>query len=340
MRSPLALVADIGGTYVRFGLTQAGARPPLLADSVRQLTIGNFESLSQAAEFYFAETGLGISERPGTAVLAVAGRVEGDIAQMTNHRWRIDGRAFASDLSLRSVQLINDFSAQALAVEWMQASDLAQVGQPPGVATREPNATFAVLGPGTGLGVSALLRRHGVSLPLVTEGGHAAFAPSNAEEVAIRDLLAERFGRVSYERLLSGSGLVNIYQALSQLHGRPTGSLEEPRQIRLASRDGNALASRAVQVFCSVFGAFAGDLVLTLGAWDGVYLTGGLVPKLLEELCEPDFRTAFEAKGRFSESLARVPTLAVLHPQAGLLGAAGWAIRDESVAMHTTAASA
>ena len=146
----------------------------------------------------------------------------------------------------------------------------------------------------------------------------AGFAPL----VAL--VLSAQFGRVSNERLVCGPGLVNIHRALCQIAGVDPG-LPTPRDISERAAAGDALGMRAVDVFCAVFGAIAGDLVLTLGAWDGVFLTGGLVPRMLDSLRHSGFRQRFEAKGRFSPNMAQVPSLAVMHPQAGLLGAAAWA---------------
>jgi glucokinase len=185
--------------------------------------------------------------------------------------------------------------------------------------------TYAVLGPGTGLGVGGLVVRDGRCYPLETEGGHVSFPPGTPEEIRILEILSAQFGRVSNERLICGPGLVNIHRALCELAGLDPGLLE-PKDITARAAQGDALGMRAVDVFCAVFGAIAGDLVLTLGAWDGVFLTGGLVPKMLDSLRHSGFRQRFEYKGRFSPTMARVPSLAVVHPRAGLLGAAAYAV--------------
>ena len=144
-------------------------------------------------------------------------------------------------------------------------------------------------------------------------------------EIRILEILSAQFGRVSNERLICGPGLVNIHRALCEIAGVDPGLLE-PKDITARAAQGDALGMRAVDVFCAVFGAIAGDLVLTLGAWDGVFLTGGLVPKMLDSLRHSGFRQRFEYKGRFSPTMARVPSLAVVHPRAGLLGAAAYAV--------------
>lgn len=326
MSGALALVADIGGTYARFALASAQHPSPLITPSIRQLAVRDYPSVVDAAQHYMEgmRTSAGT---PTTAVFAVAGRVDGDQALMTNHPWLISRTAAERSLQLESLQLVNDFAAQAMAVSMLTDTDIGVVGTV-GLFDRSPaTRTYAVLGPGTGLGVSALIVRDGTAVALETEGGHTAFAPSTAEETAVLSRLSAEFGRVSNERLISGGGLSNIQFALALEAGDAAARRREPQDIAAAARAGDPLCRRAVEMFCSVFGAFAGDLVLTLGAWDGVFLTGGLVPKLLDELRTSGFRQRFEAKGRFSSAMARVPTLAVLHPQAGLLGAAAFALQ-------------
>ena len=185
--------------------------------------------------------------------------------------------------------------------------------------------TYAVLGPGTGLGVGGLMVRNGRCHPLQTEGGHVSFAPGTPEEIRILEILSAQFGRVSNERLICGPGLVNIHRALCVIAGMDPGQ-PEPKDITARAAQGDLVGMRAVEVFCAVFGAIAGDLALTLGAWDGVFLTGGLVPRMLDSLRHSGFRQRFEHKGRFSPNMAQIPSLAVMHPHAGLLGATAWAL--------------
>ncbi len=328
MNPPLALVADIGGTHARFALADGSRAAPLMMESVQQLDVVEFSSLVAAAQHYLHD----VAPLPGgldRAVFAVAGRVDGDIARITNHPWLIsrNDTAVALGLDTESVQLVNDFTAQAMAATLFSDADLSVVGNVPLPELGGKDRTFAVIGPGTGLGVSGLLIRDGRMIPLETEGGHVSFAAGTEEEAAIWRVLSDQFGRVSNERLLSGRGLCNIHRALSCLAGDANPTATQPRDITAGARAGDPTCSRAVEMFCEVFGDIAGDLVLTLGSWDGVFLTGGLVPKLLPELQGPAFRRRFEAKGRFSDAMARVPVLAVLHPQAGLLGATALAMQ-------------
>jgi glucokinase len=326
MTTPLVLLADIGGTNARFALADTELHAPLLIDSVRQFEVTRFPSLADAARFYL-DALPGSERNPDSAVFAIAGRIEGDEARITNPPWVISRNATREALGLSHLRLVNDFAAQAMAVALLTDDDLVTIGG----ATLAPRAagerTYAVVGPGTGLGVSALIVRNGQRLALETEGGHVSFSASTADEIAILERLSRHFGSVSNERLISGGGLVNIHRALSEIAGDEAPNLR-PQDITAGAASGDERCQRTVEVFCTVFGSIAGNLVLTLGAWDGVFLTGGLVPKLLTDLQRPAFRQRFEDKGRFSEAMLRVPTVAVAHPQAGLLGAAAFAMQD------------
>jgi glucokinase len=320
MSGSRVLVADIGGTNARFALADPAAPMPLLGDSIRGYAVEAFGSLAEAARHYLDATGAKVA----SGIFAVAGRVDDGIVRMTNHPWVVARERVRQALDLDEVALVNDFVAQAMAVRLLGEDDVAAIGAPGRATPDGPSRTYAVLGPGTGLGIGALLVRDGRCFPLATEGGHASFAPGTPEEIAILERLSACYGRVSNERLVSGAGLVNLHRALSEIAGLDPGALQ-PEDITARAAAGDRRGLRAIDVFCAVFGAIAGDLVLTLGAWDGAYLSGGLVPLLLPALQHSGFRQRFEGKGRYAPAMARVPTLAVLHPQPGLLGAAALA---------------
>ena len=316
------LLADIGGTNARFALAQVDAAVPLVDASVQEYQVAEFPSLADAARQYLDQTGA--SARDG--VFAVAGRVDGDEARITNHPWVISTRRTRDALGFDEVMLVNDFAAQAMAVSLLTPADVVEIGGPRWVpAPLSQPRTYAVIGPGTGLGVGGLVIRDGKRYPLESEGGHVSFPPGTPEEIRILEQLSEQFGRVSNERLICGPGLVNLHRALSQIDGVDPGPLK-PEDVTARAAAGDPRCMRALDVFCAVFGAISGDLVLTLGAWDGVFLTGGLVPRLLGSLQHSGFRQRFEHKGRFSPAMARIPTLANLHPRPGLLGAAAFAV--------------
>jgi len=326
MSADHVLLGDIGGTNARFALADVTASSPLLSDSVRVYKVNDFSSLPDAASRYLQDVG----DQVQRAVIAVAGRVDGDEARITNFPWVISVPRTCQALGLQRMRLVNDFTAQSMAVLALQHADVVEIGGIPWPGKRGEHGndrSYAVIGPGTGLGVGGLLIRERRPYPLATEGGHVDFAPGNPTEIAILQQLSQEFGRVSVERLISGMGLVNIHRALSQIAGVDPGPMQ-PRDVTEGASAGDPRCMRAVDIFCAVFGAAAGDLVLSLGAWDGVFLTGGLVPKLLDVLRHSPFRARFEHKGRFSSAMAKIPTLAVVHPQPGLLGAAVLAMQD------------
>ncbi|TAL88863.1 MAG: glucokinase [Rhodanobacter sp.] len=325
-RSVPTLLVDLGGTNVRFGVADTSRPRPLLADSIRRYRVAEHDSLVSTAKHYLADTGLEVKR----AIIAAAGRiVDGETVKVTNNPWAISARQTASALNLTQVHLVNDFAAQSMAVTLLQGDDLVDVGtvaRP--VIGSEDKQTFAIVGPGTGLGVGGLLVRQRHCSVLQTEGGHAGFAAHTPEDIAILDYLNHKYGRVSNERLICGQGLVNLYDAICHIVGAKAADLR-PEDITKRAKDGSCpLCTRTVETFAGIFGSVTGDLVLTLGAWDGVYLTGGLIPVLLPWLERGRFRERFEAKGRFRDIMEKVPTQAIMNPEPGLLGAAALAVME------------
>jgi glucokinase len=319
----LALVADIGGTNVRFALARGGAGELLVPGSIAQFTVAGFGSVVEAAREYLR----GLGETPQHAVLAAAGPVAAGAVRITNNPWVIDAAQVRAALQLDAVRIVNDFAAMSAAIAQLRGESLRVIGAPP--PPRIDYATprvLGVIGPGTGLGVGVLVVRDGRALVLETEGGHVSFAPTTEEQAAVQRLLAPRLGHVSNERLVSGAGLLNIYQALCTLRGRPAGAASPEAVSAAAAAGQDPQAVRAAEMFAEILGAVAGDLVLTTGAWDGLYLAGGLVPPMLRWLERGGFRAHFENKGRFAAAVARVPTSAVMHEHAGLVGAAALAL--------------
>ncbi|HNR90789.1 MAG TPA: glucokinase [Dokdonella sp.] len=320
------LLADVGGTNVRFALADTAARDPLLTATIRRYRVADFADFSAAARRYLTDQ----NARPRHAVFAFAGPVGGDLVHITNHPWSIDLSRLRAELELADgLRAINDFAAMSHAVCLLRDDDTARIGVPaPAAVGAAAQQTFAVVGPGTGLGVGALVAREGHVDALSSEGGHLSFAPRNEHEIDLLRRLAARFGRVSNERLLCGAGLVNLYSVLAEIDGvRP--DVMQPEDITARADAGSDPRSvRTVELFCELLGAVAGDVVLAFAAWDGVYLTGGLTPRLRPWLERGAFRARFEDKGRFAARLAEVPTVAVLHADAGLLGCAARAVLD------------
>ena len=317
------LVADVGGTHVRFALVDVAAAEPFIDGTTRRYRGADFTSFADAMRRYLDD----VNVAPRAAVIAAAGpRVNGE-TRLTNLPWVISQTVIEREFGFARATLINDFAAMALSVPLLKPADVRVIGTP--VPTRfDPRATqtFAVVGPGTGLGVGALLVREGHVHALETEGGHASLALNSAEERWIVERLAARFGHVSNERAICGSGLVNLYEILCETRGVAP-AFSAPEQMTAAANT-DAECRRALELLCEFLGALAGDLALTFGAWDGVYITGGLAPLLVSWIEAGRFRDRFENKGRLSAAVARVPTSVVLQPDAGLLGAAAFAMRQ------------
>ena len=306
------LVGDIGGTHARLALVdeEGHIRHPVTYDE------RNYPSLTEVIATYLEKT-LG-RKRPGRAVLAVAGPVVDGEIQFTNNSWRAsEGELFVA-FEFESVRLINDFAAQALAAPVLPADTLRRIG--PDVRGAD-FAPLVVMGAGTGFGVAGLARSERGDVEVAGEGGHGAFAPSDETEVQILGLLNRRFGRTSIERILSGPGLFNLYQALAEIRGA-TPSLADEAAVSAAAAKGDSLANETLDRFCAILGSVAGDLALTFGARGGVYISGGLAPRMAERLEAGDFRRRFEAKGRMSDFMAEIPTTLIQHPYAALVGAA------------------
>jgi glucokinase len=215
--------------------------------------------------------------------------------------------------------LLNDFEAIACSLAELQPSDLEVIGLPSAPDLAGASFTVGVVGPGTGLGAAALLKRGDRFYPLVTEGGHVGFAPENGLQRAVWEVLGDRFGRVSDERLVSGSGLENIYTALSEIHDISTPVLAAAEIF--AHTDDNSLAREAVNLFFEVMGQVAGNFALSTGAFDGIFIAGGIAKRYPELLAGSAFRSGFENKGRHRHIMEKVPTLLITHQQPGLLGA-------------------
>ena len=306
-----ALVADIGGTHVRFGIAFADGE-------IRGATTyrcADYPSITAAARAYLEAAG---EPSPSQAALAVAGPVQGDTIRMTNHLWTFSTGDVRRELGLDRLEVLNDFAALALAVPALAGEDLLVIRS----GTAVDSAPRAVLGPGTGLGVAALLPNGGSWTALTTEGGHRDLAAQTEREWQIVRHLSERFEHVSVERALSGPGLVNLYEAISRLSDEEPQSLTPAAVVAGARARSSPACVEATKLFSGWLGAVASDLVLTLGAFGGVYLGGGVLLKMGEVFDVDRFCERFLAKGRFREHLRPIPVTIIARPHATLLGAA------------------
>jgi glucokinase len=307
----VGLIGDIGATNARFALVQADGS----MTSPRVYALNDYPSISHAIDAYLAEESPPV--RPEQAVLAVAPPITGDQVTLTNHTWTFSIEALRRHVGLRRLRVINDFAANALAIPHLGESDRVQIGAGSPVS----DAPIALIGPGTGLGVSALVPTQSGAVPIPGEGGHVTMAPANAQESAVLDLMRKRYDHVSAERVLSGPGLVNLYTTLCELSAVPAASFM-PAQItnpRIWDEDPRTLEATAM--FCAMLGTVAGNLALTFGARGGIYIAGGIVPRLGAYFAQSEFRARFEAKGRLRGYLAAIPTYVIAQPLPALLGA-------------------
>jgi glucokinase len=307
------LVADIGGTNVRFAVAGPDA-VPVREHAVRTAA---YPGVVEAARAYLAAENVAVDE----AVFAGAGPVEEERIRLTNSPWTFSVEETRRALGLRRLVVINDFVAQALAIPRLGEGDRTRFGGGEPVPAR----AIGVIGPGTGLGVAGLLPTAGGWQPLPSEGGHVSFAPHDDVEVEVLRVLRRRFdGEVSNERLLTGPGLVNVATALAELAGEDLEPLR-PEEVTARARAGSCrFCVEAVRRFSAVLGSAAGDLALTLLARGGVFVAGG-VPVRLGQLFDRElFRARFEAKGRFRDYLRAIPTYLVTRIDTGLLGAAAF----------------
>jgi glucokinase len=306
------LIGDIGGTNARFAIAQGGKYGEL-----RHVEVDQYPSLHDALSDYLKT--LPQTERSGLAgVLAIAGPVIGDRISLTNQSWSFSVKELKQGLGLASLAVVNDFAATASAVPHLTPQQKLAIG--PAIAIKRGN--IGVVGPGTGLGMSSLIP-HGDEWTLVAgEGGHATLAASTEEEFAIIQMLWKRWSHVSAERVLSGAGLVNLYEALCALRGIEPLMLQPADVTRRAMDKSDENCVRAFARFCEFLGSVAGDLALTVGALGGVYIAGGILPRFKEAFAASNFRARFESKGRFSKMLAGMPTWLILDENPGLVGLA------------------
>jgi glucokinase len=315
------LVGDIGGTNARFAL--ADEKKPGFSD-LATFQCADYDSVEQAIADYLKVVG---APRPDVICLAAAGPIVDQRIRMTNNHWTIAVNSLAAEFSTNSVRLLNDFEAIAYAVPFLGDGDCEPVGLPEPRPLPADDYTLAILGPGTGLGAVGL-RKHGdLLIPIAGEASHGGFAPETRVQIDVLLALREQFDRVSSERLVSGSGLENIYWALGQIHDDKLPKSAAAEIFARADEGGDARAAEAVALFFEVLGQVAGDLALSLGAEDGVYIAGGIVKRYPEMLASSRFRAGFERKGRHRSIMERIPTQLILHEQPGLLGAAYCALQ-------------
>jgi glucokinase len=306
------LVGDIGGTNARFALVHG---PQGLPQQVEMFACADFAGPREVIERYLEGRGEG---RPRWAAIGIATPIDGDQVRMTNHDWAFSIEALRRELELERLVFLNDFTALALSIPVLAPQERRQVGGGKVVEGR----AIGVVGPGTGLGVSGLLPNRERWIPLEGEGGHITLAASNAHEAELIAYLAARYAHVSAERFLSGPGLVALHAANAAIRGEVAKTLDPGEITRYALSGESELCVVALNDFCALLGTVAADVALILGARGGLYIGGGIVPRLGSFFDASPFRARFEHKGRFSDYLARVPTFVIDAPWPALMGAA------------------
>jgi glucokinase len=297
------LLADVGGTNVRFALETA----PMRIGEVTAYKVADHASLEAAMRLYMSTLPAG--ERPRHAAIGLANPVTGDHVKLTNHNWAFSIDAMRQALGLETLVAINDFTSLALALPYLAAGDLVQVRD----GTAMPTAPRALIGPGTGLGVSGLVPAPGGgAVALAGEGGHIEVMPATDDEWIAWRAAHDQLGRVSAERLLSGMGLSHIHAALSAEMGTLLAEPLTPAQVTDgALKQGDPLSRRAFDAFCGLLGSVAGDIALVLGARGGVYIGGGIVPRFVDAFRASPFNARFVDKGRMGQYLADIPVYVI-----------------------------
>jgi glucokinase len=303
------LLADIGGTNTRFAVGEADR-----LERLHVLRNADYATFQEAARGFL--TSLPKEMRISRAALAIAGRTTGDTVHLTNHHWTFSIDRAREELGLSELRVVNDFEAAALAIPHLAPADRLTVGP----ERPDRHGPIALVGPGTGLGVAALIPSSNDWIVVPSEGGHGTMPAATHEEARVLDLLRRRWHHVSAERVLSGPGLENIHAACRELEGLDPLPLTAADITAAAVKQEDSCCSHAFKMFCEMLGTFAGNLALTFRATGGVYVAGGILLRLKEGFAASGFRTRFEQKGRLRNYLCEIPTYLIVHPQPALKG--------------------
>jgi glucokinase len=313
------LLGDIGGTTARFAVLTDDILGP-----IDHLPVSGHRSMIDAIDAYLRSRRDG--NRIGAAVLGVAGPVENGRCIIINSQWVIDAAELRAAFGFKSINLINDFEAIAYALPHLSAHDVRSLTG----GKASSGESMVVIGPGTGLGMAGLIRREGDTTIIATEGGHATLPGTTPREDAVIAHLRRQFGHASAERALSGPGLENLHAAIAAIDNVPVSSLTAAEISRRALDRSCPICAAAIDMFCAMLGTVAGDLALTFRARGGVYISGGIAPRLVDHLAQSDFRARFVAKGRFRTYLEGIPIAVIINPEAAFLGLRSLAERRPS----------
>ena len=303
------LLADIGGTNARFALMNDGE-----IGAIGHLKVADFPNMTEAIATFLASRVP--DHRPNAAVLGVAGPVENNRCTITNSGWSIDGGDLQRTFGFEAVRLLNDFEVVAWSLPELQTQDIYPLGE----QSIGRGAPMLALGPGTGFGAACLFSPGGMQFAAATEAGHATLPATSDREEQVIGFLRRRFSHVSIERVLSGTGLVNLYEALASIDGATVPERDAAAITKGALDASCGICEVTLDMFCSWLGSVAGDLALTFSARGGVYIAGGIVPRITNHLSRSSFRRRFESKGRFESYLRDIPTRVIVRADESFIG--------------------
>ena len=309
------LIADIGGTNARFAIVVDAYAEPKTFPPIKTC---DYETLDQAIQEHVLDR---TSLIPRAAVLAVAGPTNGDEIDLTNNNWAVKPKTMIEDFGLQNIIVLNDYEAQALAVVALGNDFLQKIGD----GHKDDRSNCVVIGPGTGLGMAGLIHAANTWIPVAGEGGHIDLGPRSERDVEIFEHLERIEGRISGEQILCGRGLVNLYNAVAKANKQDP-KYKTPEDINKAVTAGDdETATETLSLFCEYLGRVAGDMALVFMARGGVYLTGGITQKILDHFDEERFRAGFEDKAPHTDLVSSIPTYAILHEHAPMIGLAAYA---------------
>jgi len=311
------VTVDIGGTHARFAIAEV--QDGRVIDLDEAVTLKTAEHASfQTAWQEFGRLNGGVL--PRAAAIAIAGPVDADVIKLTNNPWIIRRSMVCEKLDVDSFVIVNDFGAVGHAVAQAGTEHFQHLTGPE--QDFEPEGTLSIIGPGTGLGVAHVWRKGSSYHVQATEGGHVDFAPLDAIEDAVLARLRKRYRRVSIERVVSGPGLIDVYETLAAIEGRAVQQYDDKTLWQMGMSGEDSLAAAAVDRFCLSLGSVAGDITLAQGGFAGVVIAGGLGLRIKDSLIRSGFAERFRAKGRFEGLMSAIPVKLITHPQPGLFGAA------------------
>ena len=305
------LVGDIGGTNARFALVAPGKSELI---SIKALSCSEFETIQEAIQSYLSSIN---NVEISSSCIASAGTTHLDVFKPANNDWVINKKDVSSALNNIKVDWINDFSAQALATSTLSNDDLIEVNK----GNPQADRVRLVIGPGTGLGTCGLTKLSSGWKTLPAQGGHSDFAPNSKLEIKILSILQKQFGHVAIERIISGPGIVNLFNVLSQINARDI-VLKTPSEISSSavSTNPDSMAMETLTLFCRIFGSVTGSIALTTGCLGGIYITSDLVRNFLDFFLKSDFLKSFEDKGRLDYYMRDIPIFISKKANMGLIG--------------------